>query len=876
MTGDVLSGFTFDAQRVLAKAQREARVRNHSVVTPEHLTLVLIGESRGAVGELLRAAGVDNESIKEGVDARLFLIEPNPKSTTKLGKPVLGVLSQALEEARGANQDNADCVHLLLALAGSRSPVSDLFRRWGATRDRLVEALSKKESSGNVGESKLGDAAVDDGSEDYLAKYGRDITSFAEEGLLDPVIGRKTELRRILQVLGRRTKNNPVLVGEPGVGKSAIVAGLAQMVAQGRVPKALKKLRIVNLELGSILAGAKFRGDFEERLRGIIEQVRRSKGRVLLFIDEIHGLVGAGQSGGGGMDASRLIKPALARGELRCIGSTTREDYRTYLEKDKSLERRLEPIFVEEPDDLDALAILKGVRPSYEVHHGVRIQDEALLAAVRLSRRYVTQRCLPDKAINVMDEAASRLRVELDGEPDELIDLDVELARLRLVLDSGGVTQVDKERAKDQLGELKQKREGMVEQWREEVACIEAARKARAELQSLERSHQKALSLGDVDTMTELKDVSIPKAEEEIRTLEERLSAPDFTPRLLSDLVTASEVAQVVAVWTGVPVDDMLASERDRLRIMEDILERRVKGQPEGIRKLSAAIRRARVGLKDPKRPIGSFLFLGPTGVGKTELAKALAEFLFHDENSIIRLDMSEFMEKQTASRLVGAAPGYVGYESGGQLTESVRRRPYSLVLFDEIEKAHVDVFDLLLQVLDDGRLTDSSGRTVDMSNTVIVMTSNAGARRILESAGDIEAIEETVKAELLKTFRPEFLNRIDETIIFNPLGKKQLGEIAGLMLSRVGYLLRQKGFLMRVNDSMQEAIVEAGWDPAFGARPLRRAVQRMLIDPLAVYILDHDPEIGATLVADWVEDDTGGRVDIHIDGDHTEPKEKK
>ncbi len=849
--GDVLSGFTAEAQRVLALARRDARIRNHDVVGPEHLLSVLVRRMQGNTIGLLERAGADPELILEKCESRLKLVEPKEDGAIKLGKTLLDVLSRSLSEARSFGLAKAGPEHMLTALAGSKSRVSDLMDLGGAFRERLVAAMAGSEGKNGTLETAPAECSEVPLS-DLLSKFGRDLVLSAEENSLDPVVGRSAELRRVVQVLCRRTKNNPVLVGEPGVGKSSVVAGLAHMIARGKVPKSLRNIRIVSIELGSLIAGAKFRGDFEERVRGIIEQVRKTRGRVILFIDEIHALVGAGQTGGG-MDAAGLLKPALARGELRCIGSTTREDYRRHLERDKALERRFEPVFIEEPDDLDALAILKGVRPLYELYHGVRIQEEALMAAIRLSRRYVTGRCLPDKAINVMDEAASRLRVELDGEPDELIELDIERSRLKLHLESGR-NQVEAEAAKEQLKLLDEKRIGMAAQWLEEQKCIEKMRELRAELQNLEVRMQKAVSDGDPDDAARLQIQVIPGVRAEIRELEDKLSGIPSEERLLSDLVTASDTAQVVASWTGIPVDDMLSSERDRLRRMEDILQLRVKGQPEGIHKLSSAIRRARVGLKDPKRPIGSFLFLGPTGVGKTELAKALADFLFHDENSIVRLDMSEFMDKQTASRLVGAAPGYVGYEAGGQLTEAVRRRPYSLVLFDEMEKAHADVFDLLLQVLDDGRLTDSSGRTVDMSNTVIVMTSNAGARRILEASEDMTSIEETVKSELSSYFRPEFLNRIDETIVFNTLGRKELGEIADLMVSRVKRLMNDKGFELIVTTALVDALIEAGWDPAFGARPLRRSVQRMLIDPLAIYMLEEDPEPGAVFQADWDE----------------------
>jgi len=576
---------------------------------------------------------------------------------------------------------------------------------------------------------------------------------------------------------------------------------------------------------------------------------------VLLFIDEIHSLVGAGRSAGGGMDAANLLKPALARGELRCIGATTPEEYRMSLEKDRALERRFQPIRVEEPDDLQTIAVLRGLRPKYELHHGVRIGDDALQAAVRLARRYVTGRYLPDKAIDVLDEAASRLRVELDSVPDELADLDADRMRLRLLVETA-VGSADADVASKKLVDLDGRREKMVEQWHRERDLLGQAAGFRTTIEEAMHRRDEAIADGDLEAAAMINNGRIPELEAKLKDREIALSAQDLQPRLLADLVCEQDVGTVVASWTGIPVQDMLASERERLAHMEELLAHRVKGQDEAIGLISAAVRRARVGLKNPHRPIGSFLFLGPTGVGKTELAKALAEFLFHDEDAVVRLDMSEFMEKAAASRLVGAPPGYVGYESGGQLTEAVRQRPYSLVLFDEVEKAHPEVFDLLLQVLDDGRLTDSWGQTIDMSNTVIVMTSNVGARHILDLAGDAEAIRDKVTSELHSFFRPEFLNRVDEVVIFNPLGKEQLRAIAGLMVHEVQQLLEDKHLGLSVTQAVTDGLAEAGWNPAYGARPLRRAVQRILSDSLALYLLDHDLPTGATIQVDWKDED--------------------
>lgn len=875
MSFDVLSGFELEAQRALARAQRLARARRHFNVQPIHLLASILETPQSRGFELLVASKVSLEDLRRRVEERLSAVEPTD-GEIRLGKRLLDVVSRSLDEANQLEEQRADTDHMVIALAGSRSPVRDIFEREGLRRDTLARLAVRR--SGRTGRAETGEPGADPGepgealgevSEDPLARFGRDITEIAEAGQLDPVVGRTQELRRMVQILCRRSKNNPVLLGEPGVGRSTLVEGLAQLICAGKVPSALSDVRIVALDLGGVVAGAKFRGEFEERLRAILTQIKESGGRVLVFIDEIHTLVGAGRSGGGGLDAASLLKPALARGELRCIGSTTPEEYRLHLEKDKALVRRFEPLRVKEPDELEALAILRGLRRRFELHHGVRIGDEALLAAVRLSRRYVGERCLPDKAIDVLDEAASRLRVELEGEPDELADLDVERARLRLVATSGGDGQEAAE-AERELAALEERRDEMVSRWHVELDLVTESQQVRQKIQDAEHLHKLAVDRGDLEEAARVAHGELPKLQKELEEVEGRLSDPRLAPRLLSDLVTSSEVAQVIAIWTGIPVDEMLASERERLRAMEEILSQRVKGQNEAIDLVSAAIRRARVGLKDPKRPIGSFLFLGPTGVGKTELAKALAEFLFHSESAIIRLDMSEFMEKQAASRLVGAPPGYVGYESGGQLTEAVRRAPYSIVLFDEVEKAHIEVFDLLLQVLEDGRLTDSWGRTVDMSNTVIVMTSNTGARDILEHAGNGEAIRRAVREELKKTFRPEFLNRIDETVIFNPLGKPQLHEIAGLLLGEVEQLVREKGLAIEVGDGVVDGLVEAGWDPAYGARPLRRAVQRLVTDPLARYLIDRDPPAGKAVELVW--NDGGAEVLTREAGRRTEP----
>ncbi|MCD6500341.1 MAG: AAA family ATPase [Deltaproteobacteria bacterium] len=861
MTVDVLAGFDWSAQRALALAQRQARSMGHSRVMPSHLLVALLDET--SVTDLLRQVGADVDGIRSSSRAFLDSFEPQYRGAVSLGRRIRKLVSAAIDEAKALGATRAGAVHLLLVLTRTEAgQASQILEAAGVDRRRVLAVLRRasasggtKASQGTSGDSSNVGVDLDEEPADLLERYGLDLTALAEAGELDPVVGRLQELRRVVQVLGRRSKNNPVLVGPPGVGKTAIVEGFCRMVVAGDVPSALRNLRVWRLDLGAVVAGAKYRGEFEERIQGILRYVAERKGEVLLFIDEIHTLVGAGRSTGGGMDAANLLKPALARGELRCIGATTPEEYRLSLEKDRALERRFQPIRVEEPDDLQTIAVLRGLRPKYELHHGVRIGNDSIQAAVRLARRYVTGRYLPDKAIDVLDEAASRLRVELDSVPDELADLDAERMRLRLVEETASVS-ADAQVASQKLADLDARREKMVEQWHRERDLLGRAAEIRTAIQAAMRQRDEAIADGDLEGAARINNGRIPELEAKLKGTESALSAQDLQPRLLADLVCEQDVGAVVAGWTGIPVQDMLASERERLAHMESLLARRVKGQDEAIGLISAAVRRARVGLKNPHRPIGSFLFLGPTGVGKTELAKALAEFLFHDENAVVRLDMSEFMEKAAASRLVGAPPGYVGYESGGQLTEAVRQRPYSLVLFDEVEKAHPEVFDLLLQVLDDGRLTDSWGQTIDMSNTVIVMTSNVGARHILDLAGDAQAIRDKVTSELHSFFRPEFLNRVDEVVIFNPLGKEQLRAIADLMVEDVQQLLADKHLGLSVTKALTDGLADAGWDPAYGARPLRRAVQRILSDSLALYLLDQDLPPGATILADWKDRD--------------------
>ncbi len=841
----LFSWFDREAQRALALAQKKARVLGQGRVMPLHLAWALVGQK--SVRGVLESGGWDPDEVEQAcLDALSAL--PAVGGEVRLGRNLVELLPLAQDRARAMGTEGVDAVRLFALLVERAErlggSLARVMSRFGVT-SALLEALLLENATDGDGEQ---DAARS------LERFGLDLTEEAASGRLDPVVGRDKELRRLVRVLSRRSKNNPVLVGPVGVGRRSIVMGLCARIAAGMVPRALRDVRVVRLDLGALLAGAKYRGDFEERLRLVLEQVAQTGGRTLLFFEDIHRVVGAGSSSGGGMDAAALLTPALARGKVRCIGTTSPEQYRRTLSQDPALERLFQPIDVDEPDDLETLAILRGLRPRFEAHHGIRIHDDALEAAVKLSRRYVQGRYLPDKAVDLLDEAAARLRVELDDVPDELAELDTEIMRVELEADR--VRQEDKAGdAVGRLDELQARREKMVEQWHREAELIARAQDIRSAILENERLADELLSEGDLEASARITNGRVVELSKELEEVEAQLEDDSLVPRLLADLVESSDVASVVASWTGIPVDDMLASERERLVSMEEVLGRRVKGQDEAIALISAAVRRARVGLKAPGRPIGSFLFLGPTGVGKTELAKALAKFLFHDEEAIVRLDMSEFMEKASVSRLVGAPPGYVGYESGGQLTEAVRRRPYSLVLFDEVEKAHPEVFDLLLQVLDDGRLTDSDGQTVDMSNTVIVMTSNVGARKILDHAGDQDAIRTLLRDDLFSFFRPEFINRLDEVVIFNPLTKEMLASIADLMIDEVASLLRDRGYGLDLDDSVRAALVDAGWDPAFGARPLRRAVQKHLADPLALFLLREDPEQGARLQVTWIDE---------------------
>ncbi|MCA1633604.1 MAG: ATP-dependent chaperone ClpB [Acidobacteria bacterium] len=844
-----LDRFTLRGQEAIQSAIEAAERNQNQQVEPEHVLLTMLEQPEGIVRPVLGKSGANVQVVLNDVQASIGRFPKVEGGQQYFSPRLTQVFNAAQKRAEAMKDEYISTEHLLLAIADEKDGAAGrILRQHGVTREDLSKVIEQMRGGVRVTDQNA--------EENYqaLSKYAKDLTELARKGKLDPVIGRDDEIRRTIQVLSRRTKNNPVLIGEPGVGKTAIVEGLAQRIVSGDVPETLRNKRLVSLDLGSMLAGAKYRGEFEDRLKAVLKEIENAQGQIVLFIDELHTLVGAGAAEGA-IDASNMLKPALARGELRCVGATTLNEYKKHIEKDAALERRFQQVYVGEPTVEDTIAILRGLKERYEVHHGVRIKDSAIVAAATLSNRYITDRFLPDKAIDLIDEAASRLRIEIDSLPQEIDVLEREI--LQLEIERQALQREEDERSKTRLrdieqriADLKEKSSGMKAKWQSEKEEIERMREAKNELEQLRLQLDQARNAGDLARAAELQYGRIPELEGKLSDEQAKLAELQRDGVMLKEEVDEEDVALVVAKWTGVPVSKMLEGEMQKLVMMEEGLRRRVIGQDEALTAVANAVRRARAGLQDPNRPVGSFIFLGPTGVGKTETARALAEFLFDDERAMIRLDMSEYMEKHAVARMIGAPPGYIGYDEGGQLTEAVRRRPYSVILFDEIEKAHPDVFNILLQILDDGRLTDSKGRTVDFKNTVLIMTSNLGSREIFDVGDDDKQIREAVLQVLREHFKPEFLNRVDDIVIFRQLSREQIVEIIEVQLERLRSMLAERNMTLVLEDSARELLAREGYDPMYGARPLKRAIQTLIQNPLATRLLRGEIVPGQTIRA--------------------------